>query len=409
MKEIQMSVKEAERLGMMREIDKKRLTLARASQELGISLRQTKRIRKRYLELGDKGVISLKRGKPSNRKIPQAVRDRAIGIVRTKYPDFGPTFASEKLIEHEIKVSHETLRKWLIEKGIWKCKRSKQKRSYQRRQRRESSGELIQIDGSPHDWFEGRCAKCCLIMFVDDATSKVTGARFVPVENAEAYKSVLKEHLLKYGRPRAIYSDRHSIFRMNREEQGGRGETHFGGILRELDIELICARSPQAKGRVERKNGLFQDRLVKEMRLKGIKSLQEGNDYLPEFIEEMNKRFAISPTSSVDAHRKLSSQIDLGRVFAIKETRKLTKNLILQYKNEQYMIQTQTPNRMRHTRVDIIEREGKVTIEYQGEQLEYKKWSEIPYEKPKILDSKEIAMYRYTKKVHKPGKHHPWR
>ena len=410
MTETRMSIKEAKRLGIMKEIDKKRLTLKGASQELGLSLRQTKRVRKRYREVGDHGVISLKQGMPSPRKLPLELRDKAVELVRQKYPDFGPTLACEKLERVEnIKISHETLRKWLIEEGIWKCKRAKQKRVHQRRERRKRFGELIQIDGSPHAWFEKRGDKCCLLMFVDDATSRVTAARFVPVENAEGYKSVLKEHLMQHGLPRAIYSDRHSIFKINREEMMGNGLTHFGQILKDLDIELICANSPQAKGRVERKNGLFQDRLVKEMRLRNISTQQEGNEYLPEFIEEMNHRFSIKPAEAKDGHKRLTKNRDLTRVFALKQKRKLTKNLTMQYKNEHYMIQTKIPNRLQHARVDVIETDTGVTLEYHGNKLEYKKWSEMVYEGPQVVDSKALATYSYAKRKHKPGKHHPWR
>lgn len=221
---------------------------------------------------------------------------------------------------NKITISAETIRKWLVEEGLWKVKKKREDRVYQRRARRSRFGELLQGDGSPHDWFEGRDKKCTLLQFVDDATSKITAARFVPTETTEGYLEVLKEHLEKYGRPQALYVDKHVTFRVNREEiKKGTGITRFGQIVKELEIELICANSPQAKGRVERKNGVLQDRLIKEMRLKGINNLEEGNGFLAQFIEEMNKRFGKEAENSEDAHRKLRPQDDLKKIFTKKE------------------------------------------------------------------------------------------
>ena len=267
MEELRMSLKEAERLSVMQQIDKKILTLKKASEEMDLSLRQTKRVRKRYLKQGKAGLISLKRGKESNRKFCQSFRGKVMSLVRGKYVDFGPTLATEKLERVDgLKLSPETLRKWFIEEGLWKPKRKKEVKVYQRRTRRSRFGELLQGDGSPHDWFEERGERCTLLQFVDDATSKTTMALFVPTETTEGYLELLRAHLLKYGRPMGLYVDKHVIFRVNREElQKGNGITHFGQVLKDLGIELICANSPQAKGRVERKNGFFQDRLIKEM------------------------------------------------------------------------------------------------------------------------------------------------
>lgn len=409
----QMSIKEAERLSVMKQIDKKYLTIKEASEEMRLSLRQAKRVRKRYLEQGEEGLISLKRGQSSNRKIDQKIRSKAIQLVKMKYVDFGPTLASEKLRERNgISLSSETLRKWMMEEGLWKGKRQKQVRVHQRRQRRSRFGELLQGDGSPHDWFEGRAAKCTLLQFVDDATSKTTTAKFVETETAEGYEEILKAHLRKYGRPMALYVDKHAIFRVNREElKKGKGITNFGRAVKELGIELICANSPQAKGRVERKNGVFQDRLIKEMRLRGISSLEEANAFLPEFIEELNQKFGKEPESREDAHRALRKQDDLRRIFAKRDTRKLSKNLTFQHRGLLYQIETQTPNRLRYAQVEVLWGEGKeIEVEYQGKSLKYTKWSETVYEQPKIQDCKEIAFSSWTeKKPKKPGRHHPWR
>lgn len=410
---VHMSIKEAERLSLMKQVDKKILTLEKAAKEAGLSLRQIKRVRKRYLQQGEKGLISLKRGKESNRKFSNEFRSKALTLIKTSYADFGPTFACEKLeSRHEIKVSPETLRKWLIEEGIWKPKRKREIRIHQRRSRRSCFGELIQGDGSPHKWFEDRGPKCTLLQFVDDATSKTTAARFVPAEGTEGYLELLKEHLKKYGRPLGLYVDKHSTFRVNREElKKSNGVTHFGQVVKELGIELICAHSPQAKGRVERKNGVFQDRLIKEMRLRGISTIEDGNKFLPEFLKEINQRFGKEPASPEDVHRPLRAQDDLDRIFARKDQRKLSKDLSFQYQGILYLIQTKTPNRMRYANVDILWREGgQLKVEYKGMQLEYKKLAETNYQGPVVMNNKEIEAANLTvKRKLKPGKHHPWR
>ena len=391
---LKMSVKEAERLSAMKQVDKKLLTIKRASEELGISLRQAKRIRKRYLKRGEAGLISEKRGMPSNRKLPEETRNRVMILLTTRYTDFGPTLASETLEKRDkIKVSGETLRKWMTEQGIWKPKRKKEPRVYRRRARRSRFGELLQGDGSPHDWFEGRGEKCTLLQFVDDATSKITVARFVPTEGTEGYSQLLEQHLKKYGRPLGLYVDKHATFRVNREEiQKGIGITHFGRIVKELEIELICAHSPQAKGRVENKNGVLQDRLVKEMRLQGISTIEEANAFLPGFLEDLNRRFGKEPANLEDAHRALRPQDDLKRIFSRRDTRKLSKDLTFQHHGVLYLVETKSPNRLKHATVNILWREQEpIEVFYNATKLEYKKWAEAIYERPDIRDSKEIA------------------
>lgn len=410
MEELRMSIKEAERLSVMKQVDIKVLTLRGASEELGLSLRHIKRIRKRYLKQGEKGLISLKRGQESNRKFSQQFRDKVMRLIKDKYLDFGPTLATEKLYEiNGITLSAETLRKWLIEEGIWKSKRRKEVKIYQRRARRSCFGELLQGDGSPHDWFEGRGEKCTLLQFVDDATSKTTAALFVPTETTEGYLELLRHHVEKYGRPQGLYVDKHTVFRVNREElKKGVGITHFGQVVKDLGIELICASSPQAKGRVERKNGVFQDRLIKEMRLRGINTIEGANKYLPTFLEEINRRFGKEPASPEDAHRALRPKDDLKRLFARKEKRKLSKDLTFQHHGTLYLLETQTPNRMRHATVEVLWKEGEpIEVEYQGIKLSYKKWSEKEYEQPKIIDSKGIGWA--NRRNIKPGRYHPWR
>ncbi len=249
-----MSIKEADRLGVMRQIDKKTLSLRKASEELGVSIRQVKRIRKRYLVEGEAGLLSKHRGKISPNRIEPKLREAVIKILnREEYREFGPTLMKEKLRQrHGYYLSDETLRKWMIETGLWVAKKEKSCKVYQRRIRRARFGELLQGDGSRHAWFEDRGEECTVVIFVDDATSCLTAGRFVPAETTEAYLGILEEHLKKYGRPLGLYVDKHSIFRVTREVVSKETQTHFGRVLKELDIELICAHSPQAKGRVER-------------------------------------------------------------------------------------------------------------------------------------------------------------
>ncbi len=410
-----MTIKEADRLGVMRQVDKKNFTVKQASEQLGISLRQAKRIRKRYLTYGVQGLMSKRKGMPSSNKISEEIRTQIMRAVRDKYIDFGPTLASEKLKEREkLTVSEETLRKWMIEEGLWIAKRKRAGKVYQRRTRRSRYGELLQGDGSPHDWFEDRGPRCSLVQFVDDATSQTTSAKFVPAETTESYLEILQEHLEKHGRPLALYVDKHRIFRIcNEEVKKGTGITHFGKVLKELDIELICANSPQAKGRVERKNGIFQDRLIKEMRLEGINTIEEGNAFLPHFLKKHNKQFGKEAASPEDAHRPLRAQDNLKQIFARKDQRKLSKDLTFQHQGILYMVETKTPHRLKHANIEVLWREKEqIEIRHNGLKLNYKKWEETIDERPKIMDAKEIetqgALW-VNKKPYKPGRRHPWR
>jgi len=282
---------------------------------------------------GAAGLISKKRDQPSGNKIQAGVRAKVIGLLQTKYLGFGPTLASEKLLERQqMRLSAETLRQWMIEKGLWSSKKKKDKRIYQRRARRSRFGELLQGDRSPHDWFEGRSEKCCLIHFIDDATNEITAGKFVPTEGTEGYLACLREHLKRNGRPLGLYVDKHATFKVNREElKKGTGITHFGRVVKELDIKLICAHSPQAKGRKERSNGVLQDRLIKEMRLEGVNTIEEGNAFLPQFFKKHNKRFRKAAANPEDAHRTMRKGDDLERIFAKKDKRKLSKDLTFQH------------------------------------------------------------------------------
>lgn len=407
-----MTMKEASRFSVMKQIDKKILSIRQASHELGLSTRQVKRLRKKYKQQGAKGIISLRRGRPNARRYPETLKMQVMDLMKDPLREgWGPTFASEKLASmNQIMVSREKLRQWMIEEGLWKSKKKTEKRVHQRRPRRSRFGEMIQGDGSPHAWLEGRGPKSSLLIFVDDATSKITSGKFFPAETTEGYLEVLEGHLQKYGRPSSLYVDKHSIFRKNRTEMlNGDLQTHFGKVLRELDIRLICAHSPQAKGRVERTNSTLQDRLIKEMRLKGISSIEEANAYLPAFIEEFNDRFGRVASEREDAHRPLAQGTNLERIFARKTTRKLSKELSFSYEGTTYHLKTKSPNRVKKTHVELILVPNKpLIVEINGKAMEYTKWKEAPYQRTPILDSKELEGQLGPQRK-KPSRRHPWR
>ncbi len=292
-----MSLKEVKRLEIVKKIISKRLKQREGASILNISERQVRRLVKSYKEFGELGLTSKKRGKASNRRISLDMETKITTLILDTYYDFGPTLAAEKLEELDnIKVSKETVRQIMIRAGIWKSKSKKRKKVHQLRERRSKSGELIQADGSPHDWFEGRRGKCTLIVFIDDATSEFMKLKFFESETTEAYATSLKEYIEEFGCFRALYTDKHSIFKINNNKDSLNGvkRTQFSRMLKSLDIELITANTPQAKGRVERANKTLQDRLVKELRLRNISTIEDANKFLDEeFREILNTKFMV--------------------------------------------------------------------------------------------------------------------
>ena len=318
------------------------MDLKEAAKRLAISARQVKRLKRRYLKEGIAGLISKRRGRAPNNCLAPSVLTRAVELIGTHYIDFGPTFAAEKLVErHAIKLSVETVRKQMIAAGYWKPRRGNAVRTHPMRERRARLGELIQIDGSPHDWFEGRSDPCTLLVFIDDATSKLTQLRFVPTETTLGYMQVLHDHIVTHGLPVALYSDKHSIFRLNATGADPEAQTQFSRAARELGIECIHAHSPQAKGRVERANQTLQDRLVKEMRLAGINDRESANAWLPDFVVDFNRRFGVIPQDLHDAHVPYQGTHDaLTRILSVQMVRTLSKNLSCQYENKLLQVQT---------------------------------------------------------------------
>lgn len=391
---LEMSEKELSKYDLMIRVQEKTMSQTKAAQLLGISDRHFRRLLKAYRSKGAAGLISKRRGKPSNNRLPDSVKKRVLELLRRHYRDFGPTLACEKLFEeHQLKVSSETLRKWMIEAGLWKRKRRKKPSIHQSRNRRSCLGELIQIDGSPHDWFEGRRNKCTLLGFIDDATSRIMHLRFVESETTEAYFRSMKIYFESHGKPEDFYSDRFSVFRVNNDRSGyrGSGMTELARALKELDVGLICANSPQAKGRVERLFSTLQDRLVKELRLRRISSIEEANKYIPEYIEGHNLRFTHDPENSKDAHRSLRECDDLDKILCYKTSRKLTKNLELSYNNRILQIQEEQPSyALRGAQVEVIELlSGETLVKYKGKELVYKELL-VKDHQGRVMNRKEL-------------------
>ncbi|MBU1886029.1 ISNCY family transposase [Patescibacteria group bacterium] len=423
MGDIVMSDKEVNQIELFEKLARKEIKQGKVANILGLSVRQIKRKLRKYKLDGAKSLVNKSRGKVSNRKISQERIDKAITLIRDKYWNFGPTLANEKLLEiHKIKLSVEKLRQEMIKAGIWKPRKRRKAHVHQLRERRACFGELIQLDGSPHDWFEGRAPKCNLNVAADDATNTFS-VKFSKTETTQDYFKLLEEYIGQYGLPRAIYADKHSIFRVNtpsnldlkKPSKHDKYErlTQFGRACKELGIELIFANTAQAKGRVEKVNYTFQDRLVKEMRLEGICSIEEANKFVPKYMKIFNKKFSKTPRSTVDMHRKLSKNIDLSSIFCLKETRILSKNLTFQRNNIIFQIKTKrTAFTLRKTQVTILERyDGSIKIfDYRNKPLKYETIKLLPSIKAtssKELNSKlDDILIRETKKNYR--KKNPW-
>jgi hypothetical protein len=297
----------------------------------------------------------------------------------------------------------------MIKKGLWKGKLRRHVRHHQQRARRPCIGELVQIDGSPHDWFEGRGERCCLLVFIDDASGQLLQLHFTPEESTRSYFEATQNYIKQHGRPVAFYSDRHSIFRVNTlEAKKSTGETQLGRALRELDIDLICAHSPQAKGRVERANQTLQDRLIKEMRLKNINTIDTANAYVQTFMADYNQRFAVTPASPINAHRQpIPPQAILDLIFSVQSTRTISKNLEVSYKQLLYQIQTTSPSySMQNAKLTVCERNNAVTLIYKRKKLDYIIFDKHNRPTP-IVHSKQINKIINSKIQHKLN--HPWR
>lgn len=373
---ISMSRVEIDRMHVLKDLMSERITASGAAQLMGVTPRQVFRLAKAFREVGPSALVSCRRGRPSNRSYSAALRTEALGLITAHYGDFGPTLACEKLAErHGLHLGVETVRQWMLAAGIWKDRQQRRKPVYQPRYRRDCLGELVQIDGSEHWWFEDRGPQCTLLVFIDDATSRLMHLRFVPSESTFDYFEATRAYLQQHGKPVAFYSDKHGVFRVNRKDAvGGDGMTQFGRALDQLNIDIICANAPQAKGRVERAHGTLQDRLVKEMRLAEISTIESGNAFLPSFMADHNRRFAKEPYSEKNLHRPLGEHDRLDDAFAWKEERTVSNSLTLQYDQVMFILEANEVTRpLARKRVTVLDYpDGRVAIKHQGLELPYR-------------------------------------
>lgn len=412
---LMMTTSELTRLAAMERLTAGDLTQRAVARQLGISIRQVKRLVRRFRAEGAAGLRSRRRGQPSNRKFPADVVTAALDLVRQHYADCGPTFAAEKLLErHDIRLDHETLRRAMIAAGLWRVKTRTQRTVHPPRQRRPCFGELVQIDASHHAWFEDRAPKCALYVAVDDATSALLALHFAELETTAGYFELMRTLILEHGLPQAVYSDRHSIFRINRDCEKDNQLTQFGRAMMRLNIQAICANSPQAKGRVERANGTLQNRLVKELRYRNIVSIDEANEFLPEFIAHFNARFAKLPACDADAHRPIPDVVILDRILANAFERTVSKNLTVHFENAILAIKRpDIQRRLAHAKVWVgRNRVGELFVERNGEPLPFDCIQKIA---PPIVDSKAVDSALRSRRIPNPKKartpktSHPWK
>ena len=415
--EITLSRKEVDRLAVARQLGERILTQADAARQLGVSVRQVKRILRRYRAQGPAGVVSGHRGRAATNRVDDETRRRAIELLKIRYEGFGPVLAHEKLTEqHDLACSRETLRKWMLEEQLWTPRRRGPRRVHPPRPRRPRRGELVQIDGSPHAWFEDRGPYCTLIVFIDDATGELMALRFAPTETTEAYMTSLRAYLREHGRPIALYSDRHSIFRDNNSEDTPE-LTQFGRALQTLQIEAIHASTPQAKGRVERVNQTLQDRLVKELRLHGIDKMDEANAFLEDYRAEFNARFRREPLDPLDAHRiVLHDDREIELILGHQELRTVSKDLVVRFQKTRCRIEpTRGARRLGGTKIVACRLlDDSVALIANGRELTYQilEHDERP---PPLADEKTVgaqvdaAVEKANTRSAKPAPDHPWR
>jgi hypothetical protein len=397
-----MSASDRIRLDALARVARGELTVVRAAALMGLSVRQARRAYARFRAEGDAGLVHRLRGRPSNRRLGAGVADRAVKLHQERYADFGPTLACEKLAaEHGLALSPDTLTALLKARGLWR-RRRRRGRHRRRRERRASFGSMVQMDGSHHDWFEGRGPRCVLMVMIDDATNR-TLARFYPAETTEAAFDLFGRWAARHGGlPRSLYVDRHSIYR---DEDHPERPTQFGRAMAELGVELICAHSPQAKGRVERRHAVFQDRLVKELRLRGIGDMAQANALLDgSFLDELNRRFAVKPADGQDLHRALDGGVALAEVLCVQGERVVGLDWCVRWDNRWLQVGAAHAG-LRLPRRRVLVRQladGRLLLDYQGTRLTF---TELPARPapPKAKKKPAVNNRRY-----KPPANHPW-
>src|ERR1700688_3208350 len=410
---IQVSGQELTRLRIMIDLADGRITVEATAALMGLGRRQVFRLRRAFAADGASALSSRKRGRPSNHQHGETFRRTVLALVRQHYPDFGPTFAAEKLVScHGLCLGVETLRQWMIADGLWIDRRHRQASPHQPRRRRECLGELVQIDGSEHAWFEDRGQRCTLLAFVDDATSRLMQLLFVASESAFDYFRATRAYLEAHGKPVAFYSDKHGIFRLNAKDAlGGDRITQFGRALMDLNIDIICANSPQAKGRIERAFSTLQDRMVKELRLAGVSTIAAANAWLPGFIASYNARFGRQPANAKDLHRPLTTADNLAEILTWREVRTVTNNLILYYDRMMLLLEpTPFARGLARKKVDVVNYpDGRFTVQFEGTSLPFRVFDKIQTVAPgAIVENKRLgaalAMVREHQATYTPNK-----
>jgi Winged helix-turn helix len=372
------------------------LKLVRASERLGLTTRQVRRLARRYAAGGPVGLISKRFNRPSNNRLDEALADRVIKILRSTYADFGPTLATEKLrTKHGIDLAKETVRRLQIAVGLWIPRKLRPPKIQQPRLRRACLGELVQIDGCEHYWFEDRAAPCTALVYIDDATSRLMHILFTGTESTFGYFEATRQYLEQHGKPLAFYSDKASIFRINQvSATGGAGHTQFGRVLYELNIDGIRANTPAAKGRVERAHLTMQDRLVKELRLEGISTIDAANAFMPTYVADYNAMFAKVAREAYDAHRPIRADEDLNLIFTWREQRKVTSNLTLHYERKLYLLPDTPENRRYASKyLDVYQfPDGKIEIRAAGVSLPYSTYDKLgAIDQGAIVENKRLG------------------
>ena len=399
MEELRMSANERICLEAFGRVKRGELKVVEAAEIMGLSVRQARRRWKRFKAFGAAGLVHKLRGRPSNRQLLADVADRVIKRHQERYADFGPTLACEKLAEDELVLSPDTLTALLKARGLWERKR-RRGRHRKRRERRACLGSLVQMDGSHHDWFEGRSGKCVLMVMIDDATNR-TYARLYPAETTDAAFDVFGRWIKRQGLPRAVYVDRHSIYR---DEDHPERPTQFGRAMKELSVELIRAYSPQAKGRVERRNAVFQDRLVKEMRLRKIGSMEQANIFLEGmFLDDLNRRYAVTARLEQDLHRTPQAGMAMEEVLCVQERRVVGQDWCVRWRNRWLQIDVRHESLRLPRRGVLVKHmaDGQLIVEHKGERLAC---SELGA-KPLATKKRPVIM---NNRIWKPGDGHPW-
>ncbi len=409
-----MTEKESRRYETIKELIDGVIDGTEASKQLGLSVRQTKRLKAGVIEKGIKGVIHKNRGRPGNRKIDGKIIEKAKKLLKEKYSDFKPTFASEKLHElHNIKINKETVRQMMTEEKLWKIKPRKQaKNKHLWRPRKDNYGQMQQFDGSYHLWLEDRNEEMCLLASIDDATGKITKAVFAENEGVEAVSRFWKEYVEENGVPLNIYLDKYSTYKINHKSAVDNKDliTQFDRMMRQVGCELITAHSPQAKGRVERLFGTLQDRMVKEMRLAGIKTMDEANEFLKIYIPKFNEKFTVVPNKKADLHKKVGKKIQekLPQIFSVQNARKINNDYTVMFKTKYYQLDSVQDIVVYKKDTVIVEEHlgGEVKIRMKDTYLKY---SILPERPKKQCAVNLIAITQKTPSGWKPPINHPWR